>query len=1007
MQTKNEPELVTNSTENVGNVVSTSTDTYGKNLGQNTALSIVVLENIEHRYVEVMQELSAEPRFERLRLEYERIYRLLSKSHEGERHLMEKTKELRDELKDHETRISTALELSKEDTQSIAALRKGIEKAWAMADMSHAKEVESRELIQVLMKQVADLDEQVEHSAGLSVGHEVAMRNLLHMKKAREEEHASLVSDAALLKTDHTAYLSRMQVLSGKEAAVRKTFEAETAAYQALLSAMEAEQRERSAKEQSAKNYRNSTEQHVVEVEKVKRAVEQIIADERRLSKDVEAAKESNAVIFRQLEERQQRIKTEADQLAATEKYNGTLKAELLRKTSMMKEKQRELAKVSKRLSSTEVVARDQQNQLSNLVQERDALILRSNDNNEKLDRLLKELAQEEIKIQNVEGLMKGVMLRKTKALAAKSVKENSRVEVEGVRVLEEGKVRRLKQDLFAFLQSNEQLRKQVFELEKKKDKHFSAVQFATVEYHRTLDAIRNKRTELKSLNEHCAMLEKKHKVQQELVNRVKTDRNRAEKQLREMETERGELMAHQLEKQEVIEATKKELIRTETEFLQLHAVNKQLRYDMSNTEERFKHIHDDCVEAKGRVAALETEALELEQVIAKCDSEKQKQLYKLKKVTNDCNILATQLICKNEEVSLIYEKVRLQGSDLASKAADYDKRIDEIIDTRDRLAELRLRCRRSLVQLHYMEKIKKKTIKYQRELNRQRAHVRALTNEVQNFVNIHRWRRLEGSAPVLLDALAQVQLLQRSYIEKSNMCVELTEQIRKKVNEYTKLRSRLTRMPGPEAVEDLALFQENIEKRDDQLQGMVTELQGLEQHAEVLEDEVRTLNDELAEAKKKYYDEKTKQDFYWREALQWRQTWGSSIAVAQLARETIDEAVNFPSKRKRSTPHSAGVESYAKIRTAELASSGPPGQSHHLSAAPQRILSQGGKIGSRVGARIPGGLTQRERAYAREEDLLHILSTGVPGPNFKLQKPKNQRQFAGGGFALTRPDKV
>ncbi|CCW64007.1 unnamed protein product [Phytomonas sp. EM1] len=1006
MQAQHESGPVEDSAEKVKYADSLATDTHGTNPNQSTTPQIVVLENIEHRYVEVMQELSAEPRFERLKLEYERIYRLLSKSHEGERHLMEKIKELRDELKDHESRIGTALELSREDAQSIAALRKEIEKAWAMADMAHTREVESRELIQVLMKQVADLDEQVEHSAGLSIGHEVALRNLLQAKKAREEEHATLVSDGTLLKADHTAYLSRMQDLSSKEAATRKALEAKTATYQALLAAIEAEQRERSAKEQSAKNYRNMTEQHVLEVEKVKRAVEQLLAEERRLSKDVEAAKEGTTVIFRQLEERQQQIKTEADQLAATEQYNGTLKAELLRKTAIMKEKQRELTKATKRLSNTEATARDQQEQMNKLVQERDALILRSNENNETLDGLMKELIHEEARIQGVEGVMRGVMLRKTKALAAKSVKENSRAEVQGVQVLEEGKVRRLEQDLFAYLQSNEQLRKKVFDLEKKKDKHFSAVQAATVEYHRTLDAIRAKRTELKSLKEHYAMLEKKHKAQQELVNRVKADRNRAEKQLREMETERAELMAHQQAKQETIDAIKKELIRTETDFLQLHAVNKQLRYDMTNTEERFKHVHEDCMEAKSRVAALEGEAMELEQVIAKCDAEKQKQLYKLKKVTNDCNILATQLICKNEEVSLIYDKVRLQASDLVSKAADYDRRVDEIIDTRDRLAELRLRCRRSLVRLHYMEKIKKKTIKYQRELNQQRAHVRALTDEVQNFVNIHRWRRLEGSAPMLLDALAQVQLLQRSYIEKSRMCVELTEEIRKKVDEYTKLRSRLARMPGPEAMEDLALFQENIEKRDEQLHVMFSELRDLEQHAEVLEDEVRTLNDELAEAKRKYYDEKTKQDFYWREALQWRQTWGSSTAVAQLARETIAAATNpSPAERNRGEPHSAGGESsHPTMWNAGLTSSGPLAPSRRSPAsAQQRILSHGGKSSPGMGGRLVGGFTRRERAYAREEDLLHVLSTGVPGPNFRLQKPKNQRQFAGGGFALTR----
>jgi hypothetical protein len=42
------------------------------------------------------------------------------------------------------------------------------------------------------------------------------------------------------------------------------------------------------------------------------------------------------------------------------------------------------------------------------------------------------------------------------------------------------------------------------------------------------------------------------------------------------------------------------------------------------------------------------------------------------------------------------------------------------------------------------------------------RLKCRALEEELQNPMNIHRWRKLEGSDPELLDVLQKIQILQK-----------------------------------------------------------------------------------------------------------------------------------------------------------------------------------------------------------------------------------------------------
>lgn len=76
------------------------------------------------------------------RLEYEKLHRALKKSHEQEKRLIKKCRELNGEIVNNAAKVQTALKLSQEDQATIGSLRKEIEKAWTMVDVAHEKEGE-------------------------------------------------------------------------------------------------------------------------------------------------------------------------------------------------------------------------------------------------------------------------------------------------------------------------------------------------------------------------------------------------------------------------------------------------------------------------------------------------------------------------------------------------------------------------------------------------------------------------------------------------------------------------------------------------------------------------------------------------------------------------------------------------------------------------------------------------------------------------------------------------
>jgi len=93
-------------------------------------------EALERDFQEILQELVGDKSLEHFRLEYEKLHRALKKSHDSEKLLIKKCRDLNTEIVQNAVKVQTALKLSQEDQATIAALKKDIEKAWKMVETS-------------------------------------------------------------------------------------------------------------------------------------------------------------------------------------------------------------------------------------------------------------------------------------------------------------------------------------------------------------------------------------------------------------------------------------------------------------------------------------------------------------------------------------------------------------------------------------------------------------------------------------------------------------------------------------------------------------------------------------------------------------------------------------------------------------------------------------------------------------------------------------------------------
>ena len=105
----------------------------------------------------MLGELVGDQSLERFRQEYEKLHRALKKSHDSEKRLIKKCRELNSEIVSNAAKVQTALKLSQEDQNTIASLKREIEKAWKMVDAAHEKEGRAKETIQQLKHEIQNL----------------------------------------------------------------------------------------------------------------------------------------------------------------------------------------------------------------------------------------------------------------------------------------------------------------------------------------------------------------------------------------------------------------------------------------------------------------------------------------------------------------------------------------------------------------------------------------------------------------------------------------------------------------------------------------------------------------------------------------------------------------------------------------------------------------------------------------------------------------------------------
>ncbi|KAJ3374481.1 hypothetical protein GGF31_007259 [Allomyces arbusculus] len=410
-----------------------------------------------------------------------------------------------------------------------------------------------------------------------------------------------------------------------------------------------------------------------------------------------------------------------------------------------------------------------------------------------------------------------------------------------------------LEQEIAGYKEEAAKQRKLILALEKERDRYVNEAAQIQQGKQAAEEEVIIKENQIFDYKKKIAEAEYKLKQQQALYEQVRSDRNLYSKNLIESQDEITEMrrklkiMTHQ------IEQYKEEISAKESALLKEHFEHLKVEKEKDGAKQELQKLKQQLDAAHQFIQNQQAEENKLRHIIAEADSERLRQKKEYEAVIQERDILGTQLIRRNDELALLYEKIKIQQSTLNKGEIQYRERLEDIRVLK--LEVKKLRREKTILQHETtnVETLRNEIYRLQKELLNERTRVKVLEEELENPMNIHRWRKLAGSDPSTYELVQKVQTLQKRLIAKTEQVVEKELLLQAKEKLYLDLKAMLSRVPGPEIVQQVEVLKNLVKDKTRELKAMASELNMHQAQAIEFKADIQALSRQVQDVKKKY----------------------------------------------------------------------------------------------------------------------------------------------------------
>ncbi|KAM6907330.1 cilia- and flagella-associated protein 58 isoform 2-T2 [Xenentodon cancila] len=802
----------------------------------------------------VLSELDGDGSMDKIRVEYEKLILALKKSRENERRLMSKCRQLNAEIVSSSTKVAAALKLSEEDETTITSLKSELDKAWKMVDAARDKERKDNEIIGNLKEDVSNLTKKIDLHTSFS-SNQGSSDLLKKIEKLTEERNQLMKTSEDLREKLNKSSAALQQIETQRDTAVQNVSQLQ----QELLVQQNDIFRETRLKEKLDKEVTQlhaDMEAKMKDIKALNLQGQKSREEQQRLEqqlRELRVLHERSTKEQEQMQLKKNKLQQECEQLSSDKDHlhleNQQMANQLKIKEEAVSHMQQEVTKQTKMREAIQKKLHQMEDQKADIEVQRETLKAQIVALEKDLESSQKQVeadkkAQEEL-IRERDVLNKNVI----KAVQSNEKQQNL------MKLLEQDK-KTLAHEISGYRQEAQKQRKIIQQLEKERDRHINETSSLMQKIQQKMNDIEAREMELFDRRKEVTEAESKLKQQENLLESVTSERNLYSKNLLQATEEIAEMKRRMKTMNNQVTGLRDEILGKEQALARGQQEHKRLEKDNTALKGELQSMKLQLEGTRQQVDSQKAEEQKLQKVISDTEAETVQRKKQLEQVMRERDNLSKQLLHRNDERALLYEKIRIHQSILNKGDFHYNQRLEDIHLLK--LEVKRLQCKKRTLDksLPNIEELRQELFQLQKELLRERSRNSVLEEQLKP-INIHRWRQLEGSDPSKYQLIQKIQASQRRLILKTQELEEQELLLQEKEKLYMELKQILARRPGPEAAEQLRQCQWTIRDRTKKLQVLTAQVRMLESKMDEYKSEDQRLHDELANIKKKYLCQK------------------------------------------------------------------------------------------------------------------------------------------------------
>ncbi|KAF7661063.1 hypothetical protein LDENG_00270080 [Lucifuga dentata] len=804
----------------------------------------------------VLSELAGDESMDKIREEYDKLVHALKKSRDNERRLMSKCRELNAEIMSASTKAAVALKLSQEDEATINSLKKELDKAWKMVDAAHDKEKRDRESILHLKEEITNLTKQAEQNTGFSKNQEHSVSDLIKKNEELTNEKQQLLTTAKSLREKISEATATQQEIEAQRDNALENITQLQQEMQVQQNEIFRETRLKEKLEKEVKQLHTDMEAKMADIKALTLQGQRAKEEQQRLEQQLKELKISNERTTKELEQVQMKnskLQQECEHLSSVKEHlsleNQQNTNELKMKEEEVSQMRQEIAKLTKMREVIQKKFHQMEDQKAEVDVQRETLKAQIAGLEKDLEASQKQAEADKKAIDEL--IRERDIFNKNIVKAAHTTEKQQKI----VKLLEQDK-KNLEQEIHNYRQEAQKQRKIIQQLEKERDRYINETSNLMQKVQQKVSDVEMREMEIFDFRKKVTEAECKLKQQENVLEAVVAERNLYSKNLIEVQDEIAEIKRKMKTMSNHVTRLRDEISGKELALVKDQQEHKRLEKDNEALKGELQLMKQQLEETKQRADSHKAEQQKLHKLIADADAEQIRQKKQLEQVIRERDNLGKQLLRRNDERTLLHEKIRIQESILTKGDFHYNQQMEDI-----RLLKLeikRLRRKKSILDktVPNAEDLRRELFHLQKELLRERTRNTILEEQLKP-INIHRWRRLEATDPGKYKLIQKIHALQKRLIAKTQELEERELLLQEKEKLYVELKHILTRQPGPEAAEQLQQCQWIIREKTKKLKALIAELRMLDSKMNEYKSDNQRLANELANIKKKYLSQK------------------------------------------------------------------------------------------------------------------------------------------------------